>query len=84
MVAGRKKRTSGALVDYAWPFGLKIVSSALLPERRETGIANAVVLQRKYYDYITQGPSILVGPLAAKDALVLGDRLLCHGVPIDA
>ena len=43
--------------------------------RRETSIANAVVLQRKYFDCVTQGPSILFGPAAAKNASLLGDRL---------
>ena len=64
---------------------LRIVHSALLPERRETGIANDVlILQWKYFDCVTQGPSILFGPRAAKNAFVLGDRLHCHGVLIDA
>jgi len=56
-----------------------------LPERRETGIANDVlILHGKYLNCVTQGPSILLGPVAAKNAFVLGDRLHCHGVPIDA
>jgi len=62
----------------------KIVRSAFLPEHRETGIANAVILQRKYFDLVAQGPPILLGPTAAQNAFVFGDRLHCHRPSIDA
>ena len=54
---------------------LRIIRTALLPERRETSITNAVVLQREYCDYIPQRPPVLLGPAAAKNAFVLRDRL---------
>jgi hypothetical protein len=63
-----------AYMNYAWP-GLQIVHTALFPKRGETSIANAVVPHRKYYDCIPQCPPILLGPVAAKNAFVLGDRL---------
>ena len=67
-----------------WRLRIRIVRTALLPERRKTSIANAVVLQREYCDYITQGPPILLGPVAAKNAFVLRDRLHCRSFSIDA
>ena len=80
------RREPGGLPELclAWRLRLRIVRTALLPERRKTSIANAVVLQREYCDYITQGPPILLGPVAAKNAFVLRDRLHCRSFSIDA
>jgi hypothetical protein len=67
-----------------WMLRIRIVRTAPLPKGRETSIANAVVLQREYCDYITQGPPILLGLVAGKNAFVLRDRLHCRSVSIDA
>jgi hypothetical protein len=47
---------------------------AIFPERHKALVADRIFVHRKRIDHFTQRPSVLLGPLAANDAIVSQDH----------